>query len=54
MWQGEHTETHGTFYSIKRVTIGTYWKFEDVVVQNNSKEMYKKLSSMCKVVFFSN
>ena len=29
-----------------------YWKFEDVVVQNNGKEMYKKVSSMCKVVFF--
>ena len=29
-------------------------KFHDVVVQNNIKEMYKKVCCTCKVVFLTN
>ena len=35
-----------TFFSIKCVT-----EYRVVVVQNNGKEMYKKVCCMCKVVF---
>ena len=35
-----------TFFSIKCVT-----EYRVVVVQNNGKEMYKKVYCMCKVVF---
>ena len=37
---------------IKRVLEG-FWKFLVVVVQNNGKEMYKKVYCTCKV-FFAN
>ena len=30
---------------------GSFWKFHDVVVQNNGKEMYKKVCCTCKVAF---
>ena len=36
--------------SIKRVT-RSFWKFQVTVVQNNGKEMYKKVCCMCKVAF---
>ena len=35
---------------IKRVLEG-FWKFLVVVVQNNGKEMYKKVCCTCKVFF---
>ena len=31
---------------------GSFWKFHVVVVQNNGKEMHKKVCCRCKVVFF--
>ena len=39
--------------SIKRVT-KKFWKFHVVVVQNNGKEMYKKVCCTCKVTVFAN
>ena len=38
--------------SIKRVTKRIFWKFHVVVVQNNGKEMHKKVCCTCKVAFF--
>ena len=41
--------------SIKRVSnIRSFWKLYVVVVQNNGKEMYKKVCCTCKVAFFAN
>ena len=38
--------------SIKRVSnIRSFWKLYVVVVQNNGKEMYKKVCCTCKVAF---
>ena len=43
---------HVRHSSIKCVTkIRSFWKFHVVVVQNNGKEMYKKVCCTCKVAF---
>ena len=40
--------------SIKSVTIRSFWKFDVVVVENNDKEMYKKVYCTRTVGFFAN
>ena len=38
----------------KNLQLRSFWKFQVVVVQNNGKEMYKKVCCSCKVAFFAN
>jgi len=35
----------------KTMKLRSFWKFHIVVVQNNSKEMYKKICYTCKIAF---
>ena len=40
-----------TTFPPKNVQLRSSWKFHVVVVQNNGKEMYKKMCCTCKVAF---
>ena len=40
--------------SIKSVTKKIFWTFDAVVVENNDKEMYKKVYCTCTVGCFGN
>ena len=49
-WKKKSELDHIQTYNISSIKCVTR-KFYVVVVQNNSKEMYKKVCCMCKVVF---
>ena len=56
MSHSEKSVNKNTSYipSVKRVKLGSFWKFHVTVVQNNGKEMYKKSVLHVHSCFFSN
>jgi len=49
-----HWKVNKSTYDIPSIKRGSFWKFHVVVVQNNSKEMYKKRVLHVQSCFFAN
>ena len=49
-WAAVKKKVNENTYDISSIK-KSFWRFHDVVVQNNGKEMYKKVCCTCKVAF---